>query len=289
MGAGMVQFVKTHYPERMGSSAFQCSRAVLLVRNPFDCIESYFHLMMTGEHTKSMSDENREKAMKYFDEYAVKEAQVWTKFHEFWLNQDIPILLIRYEDLYRQTDKVMERTLQFVLEVKRMGTFFTERVDRCIREQQKIESLGSYKPRSAGIGKSLKKYKAEVIERMKTPALIEVMKRLGYSYMLENPVEKWSDMPPLPNYAQEVMTAHAFVGENQNVIVLNNNAQIISRTQELHTPFAQIKRDIGIVDDNCDCEECVKRRQLVGGSEKQEDKKEEVGDDTKKDEGDGAD
>jgi hypothetical protein len=43
------------------------------------------------------------------------------------------------------------------------------------------------------------------------------------------------------------------------------------------------------VDDNCDCEECVKRRQLVGGSEKQEDKKEEVGDDTKKDEGDGAD
>lgn len=275
----MVQFVKTHYPERMGSSAFECSRAVLLVRNPFDCIESYFHLMMTGEHTASLSDENREKAMEYFDEYAVKEAQVWTKFHEYWLSQNIPILLIRYEDLYRQTDMVMERTLQFVLEIKQMGSFFTERVDRCIREQQKIESLGSYKPRAAGIGKSLKKYKPEVIERMKTPALLEVMKKLGYSYMLDNPVEKWSEMPPLAGHATELMTAQAFVGENQNVIVLNNNREVISRTQELQTPFQKIKRDIGIVDDNCDCAECAKRRQLVGESDKQEEKKEEVGDD----------
>jgi hypothetical protein len=245
--------------------------------------------MMTGQHTASMSDEDREKAMKYFDEYAVKEAQVWTKFHEFWLRQDIPVLLIRYEDLYRQTDQVMERVLQFVLEVKRMGTFFTERVDRCIREQQKIESLGSYKPRAAGIGKSLKKYKAEVIKKMKTPALIDVMKRLGYSYLLEHPVEKWSEMPPLPGYAQQIMNAAAFVGENTNVIVLNNQPNAITRTQDLQTPFAQIKRDIGIVDDNCDCDECVKRRQLAGGAEQEEEKKEEVGDNTKKNEGDDAD
>jgi hypothetical protein len=236
--------------------------------------------MMTGQHTASLSEENREKAMNYFDEYAVKEAQVWTRFHEYWLKQDIPLLLIRYEDLYRETDKVMERTLQFVLEVKRMGTFFTERVDRCIRDQQKIENLGSYKPRSAGIGKSLKKYKPEVIERMKTPALVEVMKKLGYSFMLENPVEKWSEMPPLPGHATELMTATAFVGENSNVIVLNNNNQIISRTNDLQTPFQKIKRDIGIVDDDCTCDECMKRKQLVGGQGEAEEKKEdEVGDD----------
>lgn len=276
----MVQFVKTHFPERMGSPAFQCSRAVLLVRNPFDCIESYFHLMMTGKHTDSLSEENREKAMTYFDEYAVKEAQVWTKFHEYWLNQDIPILLIRYEDLYRQTDKVMERTLEFVLEVKRMGTFFTERVDRCIREQQKIENLGSYKPRTAGIGKSLKKYKPEVIERMKTPAMLEVMKKLGYSYMLENPVEKWSEMPPLQGHATMLMSTNAFVGENQNVIVLNNDNKIISRSQELQTPFQKIKREIGIIEDNCTCDECMKRKQLVGDAASQEEKKEDVGDDS---------
>jgi len=266
VGQGMVQFVKTHYPERMGSSPFQCSRSVLLVRNPFDCIESYFHLMMTGQHTASLSDENRTKAMEYFDEYAVKEAQVWTKFHQYWLSQDIPLLLIRYEDLYRQTDKVMERTLQFVLEVKRMGTFFEERVDRCIREQQKIESLGSYKPRSAGIGKSYKKYNPDTIERMKTPEMIQVMKKLGYGFMLENPVEKWSEMPPLKGYATEMVKGDKFAdGTPHKVIVLNNDRQIISRSQELQTPFMQIKKNLGIVDDKCDCDECVKRRKMSGG------------------------
>eukprot|EP00804_Cyclotella_cryptica_P030710 CCRYP_009128-RA/>CCRYP_009128-RA protein AED:0.16 eAED:0.16 QI:240/1/1/1/1/1/4/322/677 len=265
VGEGMVQFVKTHFPERLGTPAFRCSRAVLLVRNPFDAIESFFHLMMTGEHTATLSEENRKKAEKVFDEYAVKEAAVWTKFHEYWLNQDIPILLIRYEDLYRQTDKVMERVLQFVLEVKRMGTFFTERVDRCIREQQKIESLGSYKPRSAGIGKSLKKYKPEVIERMKTPAMLEVMKKLGYSFMLENPVEKWSEMPPLQGYATEIMTATAFLNE-QNTIILNNDRSIISRGQAEFTPWQKIKQELGIIENNCDCDNCAKRKQLAAGS-----------------------
>ena len=268
VGQGMVQFVKTHYPERMGSSPFQCSRAVLLVRNPFDCIESYFHLMMTGQHTASLSDEDRAKAMEYFDEYAVKEAQVWTKFHQYWLSQDIPLLLIRYEDLYRQTDKVMERTLQFVLEVKRMGTFFEERVDRCIREQQKIESLGSYKPRSAGIGKSYKKYNPETVERMKTPEMVEVMKKLGYGFMLENPVERWSEMPPLKGYASEMVDK--FTDGTPRAIVLNNDRQTISRSQELQTPFMQIKKNLGIVDDKCDCDECVKRRQLAGGAQSEE-------------------
>ena len=266
MGARMVQFVKTHYPERMGSSAFQCCRAVLLVRNPFDCIESYFHLMMTGKHTASLSEEMREKAMAYFDEYAVKEAQVWTKFHEYWLSQDIPILLVRYEDLYRETDKVMERTLQFALEVKHMDQFFMNRIDRCIREQQEIEKLGSYKPRSAGIGKSLNKYKPEVIERMKTPAMVKVMEKLGYSYLLENPVEMWSKMPPLAGHATELMSAKAFV--KQNLITLNNDYNAITRTQALQTPFKQIKSNIGIVDDECNCDECAKRRQFASNNVK---------------------
>jgi hypothetical protein len=225
--------------------------------------------MMTGQHTASLSEENRKKAEKVFDEYAVKEAAVWTKFHQYWLEQDIPILLVRYEDLYRQTDKVMERVLAFALEVKAMGTFFTERIDRCIREERKIEELGSYKPRTAGIGKSLKKYKPEVIKRMKAvPGMVDVMQKLGYSFLLENPVEKWSEMPPLQGHAREILSPKGFVEEKPQgqlrTIILNNDNNI-SRTQELATPWQQIKRELGIVEDSCDCAECAKRRQLVGG------------------------
>jgi hypothetical protein len=55
VGTNKVQFVKTHFPERRGSTMFRASRVVLLVRNPFDAIESYFNLMMTGTHTKSLT------------------------------------------------------------------------------------------------------------------------------------------------------------------------------------------------------------------------------------------
>ena len=119
VGANLVQFVKTHYPERQGSQQFYASRVVLLVRNPFDAIESYFNLMMTGKHTDSVSPEVRAKTVKIFEEYVVKEIRVWKAFHNFWLEQDIPLLLIRYEDIVRYPDKVMARVLKFVLEVKR--------------------------------------------------------------------------------------------------------------------------------------------------------------------------
>ena len=124
VGANMVQFVKTHFPERMGSPQFRASRVVLLVRNPFDAIDSFYNLMMTGTHTASVTPEIREKTAKIWDEYVMKEIRVWIGFHKFWLNQDVPIMLIRYEDLIRKPDKVMLRVLQFVLEVKRMGSFF---------------------------------------------------------------------------------------------------------------------------------------------------------------------
>lgn len=40
-----VWLVKTHFPERMGYIKFPANRAVLIIRNPFDTIESYFHLV----------------------------------------------------------------------------------------------------------------------------------------------------------------------------------------------------------------------------------------------------
>lgn len=85
----MVQFVKTHFPERQGGAPFRASRVVLLVRNPFDAIESYFNLMMTGTHTASVSPEVREKTAKIFEEYALREIRVWKGFHSFWMKQDV--------------------------------------------------------------------------------------------------------------------------------------------------------------------------------------------------------
>lgn len=45
-----VRVVKTHYPERLGFRPFEGGKAVLLVRNPFDAIDSYFNMALTNTH-----------------------------------------------------------------------------------------------------------------------------------------------------------------------------------------------------------------------------------------------
>jgi hypothetical protein len=50
-----VWVVKSHFPERLGYIKFPVSRIVVLVRNPLDAIESYFHMCMTNTHDKRLS------------------------------------------------------------------------------------------------------------------------------------------------------------------------------------------------------------------------------------------
>ena len=52
-----VWVVKSHYPERLGYIKFPAHRIVLVVRNPFDAIESYFHMGMTNTHDKVLANE----------------------------------------------------------------------------------------------------------------------------------------------------------------------------------------------------------------------------------------
>lgn len=255
VGTNKVQFVKTHYPERRGTPPFHASRAVLLVRNPFDAIESFFNLMMTGTHTSSISTEIREKTTKIWEDFVMKELVVWKKFHEYWLNADIPILLIRYEDLIRKPDKVMERVIQFVLEINRMGTFFGERIDRCIREQEEIERLGSYKPRSGGIGKAMSKYSSELLKRMKDDDFVLIMKWLGYEELLKTPHEEWLELPPLKDYGVEYLTSKSASASSKENIVLLNQGQLAREPDEF-TNWRQIKVELGIAERVCNCEKC---------------------------------
>lgn len=86
----------------MGYVQFKAKKIILLVRNPFSAIESYFHMGMTNTHNKSLTPQAKESLECVWESFVVNEIQVWVDFHKYWLLQatnGAPVLLVRFEDL----------------------------------------------------------------------------------------------------------------------------------------------------------------------------------------------
>jgi len=96
-----VWMVKSHYPERLGYIRFDVGRVVLVVRNPFDAIESYFHMGMTNTHDKALARDVFMSLKDTWSKFVANEANTWVEFHRFWMRKrfECPVLIIRYEDL----------------------------------------------------------------------------------------------------------------------------------------------------------------------------------------------
>lgn len=47
--------VKTHYPDLPGTYEYSTEKCILVVRNPLDSIVSFFNLICTTSHEKSIS------------------------------------------------------------------------------------------------------------------------------------------------------------------------------------------------------------------------------------------
>ncbi len=128
--------------------------------------------------------------------------------------------------------------------------------------------MGSYKPRSGGIGKSLSKYSPELFAKLKADSeLRKVMGYLEYTELLEKPPDQWDSLKPLDDYAHE----HAASWEGSTTlrkVVLCNDPGRLVRTKNENTPWQQIKKDLGLLGDDCNCAKCTAERQLkkAGGS-----------------------
>lgn len=121
-GEGLVDkrvwVVKTHYPERYGKTKFYAERAILLVRNPMDCITSLYNMVATGSHNRSIEDTDFTKFPKVWNDFVCQDISVWKDFHDFWLNAKIPVHIIRYEDIVQTPEVTLKGLLEFILNVE---------------------------------------------------------------------------------------------------------------------------------------------------------------------------
>lgn len=81
-----VWIVKSHYPERLGHSPLKVNRCVLMVRSPIDSLWSFFNMMATQSHNKSISDDQLLKLPEMWDVFVRDELQTWKNFHDYWVS-----------------------------------------------------------------------------------------------------------------------------------------------------------------------------------------------------------
>ncbi|CAK4699612.1 unnamed protein product [Aphanomyces euteiches] len=170
-----VWFVKSHYPERSGYLPVTIHKAILVVRNPWDAINSYFNMTLTNTHNKSVHDSQYERFRERWDAMIRNEIQVWMKFHQYWITKvDIAVQIVRYEDLlvhrYIFLSRVegmtraclrketLHRVFKFILNKEPKDTLenteWMPRIESILTEQD----TGPYKPRSGKIASSFRHF-----------------------------------------------------------------------------------------------------------------------------------
>lgn len=156
-----VWFVKTHFPERVGWKPFKIKKAILVVRNPWDAIDSYFNMTLTNTHNKSLHEDMYTRFADRWDGLLRNEIDVWMKFHRYWTSKvDIPIIVVRYEDLMVHRAETLRRVFLFLTDLPSLeGTEWETRIADVMANSG--ENSGPYVPRSGKIGASFRHFSEE--------------------------------------------------------------------------------------------------------------------------------
>ncbi|CAM9493516.1 unnamed protein product [Ascophyllum nodosum] len=136
-----VRVVKTHFPERKGFREFEGKRVVLLVRNPFDSIDSYFNMALTNTHNKSLHECVYSELAEHWDAMIRNEIKasrnpgplsVWERFYSYWLTSGVPVHVIRFEDLVSRPEDCLRDAVAFIHEIsaKEVEEIFGDRIRR---------------------------------------------------------------------------------------------------------------------------------------------------------------
>eukprot|EP01033_Poteriospumella_lacustris_P008450 gene8450-6109_t len=113
---------------------------------------------MTNTHDKSLSPEAFASLKDIWNAFVPNEAQVWTKFYLYWLEQSkqLPIMMVRYEDILQDEKMWVQRMVAFLESgnpplAHRWKNHWNEYLSNAARP---VDGAG-YKPKKIVIGKAL--------------------------------------------------------------------------------------------------------------------------------------
>jgi hypothetical protein len=157
--------IKTH-----ALDSYRYTRAIHVIRYPFDAIESYFRWKL---EIANQSIEWSDHVFSCINE--------WKVHSEYWLNQKIPIYRIRYEDLLSDTELEMAKILDW-LEYDMTLSEIRKSVERSSlpRLRKKNPDLGKHFFRSGRAGNGILCFDDSQIRFLET-SLSHLLEEFNYS------------------------------------------------------------------------------------------------------------
>jgi hypothetical protein len=78
---------KTHFPFRTPmDKQYNTNVIILAVRNPLDVFFSFFNMIGSQTHTKSIAESVNQRDIKVFwDEFFESDVRIWVEWHDFWI------------------------------------------------------------------------------------------------------------------------------------------------------------------------------------------------------------
>lgn len=200
---------KTHYPARKGKGIFEFDKVLLVVRNPFDAIDSMFNLFLTNSHSKSILKEEYDRLNHDWEGLVKEESIVWNKFYQFWYNfliqKGAKIYIVRYENLISDTKNEMMGVLKFLLDYQTLEeTFIEEKLDNYLKNRRLV-----YKPRKGTNLHSIENYTNDQIKFILENS-IEMFYLFEYHIYLEELIKQYEMKDKFENFIKSQNSENIF-------------------------------------------------------------------------------
>ena len=171
-----VWLTATHYPSfHLFQNIYNVQKAIILTRNPYDSLFSFFNLLVSGQHDVSLSEEMLKDSMEEFREMVRLSITDWKYSYEWWRSQQIPTHIIRYEDIILQPVETLRSMFEFLLdEPNLIGSPIETRikqiveasivipVNTSVEEKPSKDTRVIYKPRSGRIHGAFDRFDEEL-------------------------------------------------------------------------------------------------------------------------------
>lgn len=186
-----VTFVKSHFPlMNFPQNKFKAQGVLLAIRNPFDTIESHFHLCATESHSSKIEGKYKSDVLERFCNLYIPKYQ---EFYEYIINNIIgivPLHCVIYEDFNEDkisgTKKLFDFIFKFDLDKEYLGGQTPEDIKKKLNSEIDIKDIlekviylpKDEKQRFRAI-KDNEFYSKEIIEKMITTCY-STLKFFGY-------------------------------------------------------------------------------------------------------------